>query len=74
MIKVIKLDGDINLQLTNYKWDSSKNMINKKADQLSAERIQSLLRVRIPLFIRSIMFSQGCGKEEMNAESPVMDS
>ena len=48
MIEVIKLAGDINLHLANYKWDSSKNVIKKRADQLSAERIQSLLRVRMP--------------------------
>ena len=47
MIGVIKLAGDINLKIVNYKWDSSKKQVNKKADHLSADRIQSLFQVRL---------------------------
>ena len=37
MIEVIKVAGGMNLKITNYKWDSSKKQINRKANQLSAE-------------------------------------
>ena len=42
MIEVIKVAGDIKLKIINYKWDSSKKQVNKKADLLSADQIQFL--------------------------------
>ena len=39
MIEIAKVAGDLNLIMTNYKFDPSKQVITEKADELSAERI-----------------------------------
>ena len=36
MIEVVTIACDLNLKIVNYRWDSSKNQINKRVDQFSA--------------------------------------
>ena len=81
MIEITKVAGDLNLIMTNYKFDSSKQMINRKADQFSAQRVQPLLRVRFPRceivgFLqsqKSIVFNRSRRKVEINVELFAID-